>query len=286
MARLNIETKLWSDPRFQTLMILVGDRQKAKGMVLELWTLAQEHWFPNRALIPENVFSDLGLDAVIQAGLAERREGGVYARGSEEHFCWLFDRQDAGRRGGLASAKARKQAHEPRVKQSQATLKQHSSKTKQIEPSSSFSFSISKDIKTKECADRALQVSDESTQALEQLKPTTKGSRFSPETRAKMGQFYAAYARAYKVRYGSEPEHLRADKALIGKVGYWLEGVSIERATNLVEVFLQIEHRPFTDNFHNLWEFFRHLNRISHALSTGQNPDAVNWSKVFAGGAA
>lgn len=279
MARLNIETKLWADPRFQTLMILVGDRQKAKGMVVELWTLAQEHWFPNREVIPEQTFTTLGLEPVIDAGLAERREGGVYARGSEEHFGWLFERQEAGRRGGIASAASK-------AKQHSSSAKQHSSKTKQNEPSysSSFSFSKNKDSKTKECADAALLISDGSTQVSQTQKPSApKGSRFTPETRAKMGQFYAAYARAYKARYGSEPEHLRADKALIGKVGYWLEGVSIERATNLVEVFLQIEHRPFVENFHNLWEFFRHLNRISHALSTGENPGAVNWGKVFGG---
>lgn len=293
MARLNIETKLWADPRLQTLMILVGDRQKAKGMVVELWTVAQEHWFPNRELIPEQTVADLGLDPVVQVGLAERREEGVYAKGSEEHFAWLFERQEAGRRGGIASARARKEAGEAKLKQNQAELKQSlssvkqsSSKTKQNEPSYSYSSSFSKyeDSKTKECADRALTISDFSTQVSETEKPiAAKGSRFSPETRAKMGQFYAAYARAYKTRYGSEPEHLRADKALIGKVGYWLEGVSIERATNLVEVFFQIDHRPIVESYHNLWEFFKHLNRISHALSTGQNPDSVNWGKVFGG---
>lgn len=292
MARLNVETKLWADPRFQTLMILVGDRQKAKGMVVELWTVAQEHWFPNRELIPEQIIADLGLDPVVQVGLAERRDDGVYAKGSEDHFGWLFERQEAGRRGGIASAKSRKDAIEAKLKQNQAelkqsltTVKQSSSKTKQNEPSysSSFSFSKDKESKTKECADRALTIADGSTQVLETEKPAAKGSRFTPETRVKMGQFYAAYARAYKTRYGSEPEHLRADKALIGKVGYWLEGIGIERATNLVEVFFQIDHRPIVESYHNLWEFFRHLNRISHALSTGQNPDSVNWGKVFGG---
>ncbi len=286
MARLNVETKLWADPRFQMLMIEVGDRQKAKGMVVELWTVAQAHYIPNRNLIPESEFTALGLEPLIKVGLAERRESGVYAKGSEEHFGWLFERQEAGRRGGIASAASKAKQSSSKIKQSLSKPKQSSSKTKQNVPSSSssFSFSKNKEEKTKE------SFHDSQATGLIQSPISTppekpRVSRFSEATRAKMGQFMATYARAYRARYGSDPEHLRADKALIGKIGYWLESVSIEKANNLVEVFLQIEHRPFVENYHNLWEFFRHLNRISHALSTGENPGAVNWGKVFGGAA-
>ncbi len=119
-------------------MIKVGDRHKAMGQVMDLWTLAQAHWFPNRDLIPEPEFhaADL-LEALIETGLAERRDDGIYAKGSEDAFEWLFQKQSAGHLGGVASAKQR-----------QARAKQTSSAAKHIQPSYSSSISSSKTINT------------------------------------------------------------------------------------------------------------------------------------------
>lgn len=80
MARLNIETGIWADGRFQNLLIKVGDRFRATGMIVHLWTLAQQYWCPDRKPIPDVVWAASELpEEVIQCGLAERREGGVYA---------------------------------------------------------------------------------------------------------------------------------------------------------------------------------------------------------------
>jgi hypothetical protein len=107
MARLNIETKVAGDLRFQKLLIKLGDRHKAKGMLWELWELAQKHWFPNRDLIPENEWLEAELsNSLVELGFADKREKGYYARGSEEHFAWLFGKQEAGRKGGLARNQA------------------------------------------------------------------------------------------------------------------------------------------------------------------------------------
>lgn len=133
MARLNIETSLWSKPAFQKFMIKMGDRHKAMGQVVDLWTLAQAHWFPYRELIPESAFHDAELsEALIETGLAERRDGGIYAKGSEDAFEWLFQNQRAGRLGGVASAKRRR-----------ARAKQSLSDDQRNEPSSSSSSSSS-----------------------------------------------------------------------------------------------------------------------------------------------
>jgi hypothetical protein len=94
MARINFEDKVFKEQGFQDLMIEVRDRHKAKGIVLELWSLAQEHWFPNRNPIPIEVFKAAGLPECLYApgGLAELRENGVYAKGSEDQFAWLFQK--------------------------------------------------------------------------------------------------------------------------------------------------------------------------------------------------
>jgi ribosomal protein L13E len=118
VARLNIETKVSSDPRFQKLLIKVGDRHKAKGVLWDLWELAQQYWFPEKLPIPESSWKDADLpEALIECGFAERVSGGYYARGSEEQFDWIFRLQDAGK----ASAESKKQKKRKRQDQQQST---------------------------------------------------------------------------------------------------------------------------------------------------------------------
>lgn len=95
-----------------------------------------------------------------------------------------------------------------------------------------------------------------------------------------MAAFFTAYAEAYREKYKSPPEGMR-DKALVGKVGHWIESVSESRAVQLVQVYLQIDHRMINDSCHDLWHFFRHLNRIGNALTTGVDPGGIDWEYVF-----
>jgi len=107
-----------------------------------------------------------------------------------------------------------------------------------------------------------------------------KKSKFSEGTRQKMRVFLAAYAEGYNARYKSNPEGIR-DKAVIGKLGHWIEHVPEVRAVDLVKVYLQISYKPFDENYHDLWQFFRHMNRIGVALDTGTDAQATNWTEVF-----
>ena len=100
-----------------------------------------------------------------------------------------------------------------------------------------------------------------------------------------MVAFIRAYAEAWKAKYNSNPEGLK-DKALIGKIGHWIEGVSEQRALDLVQVYLQVEYRPINESCHDLWQFFRHLNRIGIAMDTGQDTAGINWGSFLNGGAA
>lgn len=108
MSRINIDIKISSDYRFQRFMLLVGDRVKAKGFMWELWELALVHWYPNKQLIPYSDWESSGLPHwLVECGLAEKRESGYYARGSEDYFAWKFDCRDAGRK----SAESRKKKY-------------------------------------------------------------------------------------------------------------------------------------------------------------------------------
>jgi hypothetical protein len=112
--------------------------------------------------------------------------------------------------------------------------------------------------------------------------PATQGKKpkFDDATRNKMRRFFAVYADGYKTKYGAPPEGMR-DKAIIGKVGHWIESVSEDRAVQLAQVYLQIDHKWINESCHDLWQFFRHLNRIGNALTTGQDPGGIDWNRVF-----
>lgn len=138
MARINIEDSIWKDDRFQDLMIKTGNRHTAKGMILELWTLAQEYWFPERKLIPLDRIRQAGLQLVVDVGLAVIQEAGVKAIGTDKAFDWLFQRQAAGKAGGKANALRLEAVASRSLNDREA----NESKSKQIEASFSISNSI------------------------------------------------------------------------------------------------------------------------------------------------
>lgn len=111
MANLDIKDSFLSGPELKILTrLLKGNRALAIGYVVEFWELAQEYWARGQ-LVPKTAFEALDLPAALYdptVGLAEWRDGGIYARGSSEHFNWLRDRRESGRLGGIASGKVRK----------------------------------------------------------------------------------------------------------------------------------------------------------------------------------
>lgn len=97
-----------------------------------------------------------------------------------------------------------------------------------------------------------------------------------------MQSFLVAYGEAYKAKYGSPPEGVR-DPAIIGKIGHRIKNTSAEHAILLIQIYLQINYKAINESQHDLWQFFRNLNRIGNAFHTGKDVDSIDWSKVFGG---
>lgn len=295
MANVNVDERWWADPRRAKLAKLVGSVAVADGLAASVWRLSQTYWKNGRGQVPLPVFMTVEhFEEYLEAGLAVIKGDFVYVRGSEEFHDWLASRSEAGQKGGKRSAKSRQRASAEIIDDSGKQTQANASKPKQAQPSSSSSSSssFSKDFKNTKAelltqggafapADTGQELIPEEARLPE--KP--KRSKFNPETRAKMQAFIARYAELYRAKYGGPPEQIR-DPAIIGKLGHWLAHVSIERALQLAEVFLQIDHRPIAESQHDLWQFFRHLNRIGNALHTGTEPGAMDWAKVFGQGAA
>lgn len=107
MARINVEDDYWSDPRREILARLVGDQERADGRMLRAWRVAQGFWKKDE-LIPPRMWDTGGFDGILEADLAEKRDGGIYVRGAEGHFGWLESRARAGQKGGKRSGETRK----------------------------------------------------------------------------------------------------------------------------------------------------------------------------------
>ena len=126
-------------------MIKVGNRHAAKGMMIELFTLAQEYWFPLRLGIPMDRIQQAGLEPCIDSGLANITADGVFAQGSEKAFAWLFEKQRAGN-ASADSRKKKKAAKKTNTSQQPSTgvdVRQQTPTSSSFSSSSSFSNSDS-----------------------------------------------------------------------------------------------------------------------------------------------
>lgn len=112
MANLDLKEKFLKSPELFALSKKLGSRRAALGAVVEFWEVAQEFWCrgDHGQLIPEATFALYEFPEELfdpMVNVAQRREGGIYAVGSEEMFDWIRERRAAGRKGGIASGVAR-----------------------------------------------------------------------------------------------------------------------------------------------------------------------------------
>ena len=108
MARLNIEDGLFTDKRFYDLCAKCGGSAAALGELVFAWKCAQKHYLSNDGVIPFDDWKRNKLnDLIIECGLAEKLESGIYLCGTEKQFSWLKQRSDAGKKGAQRTNSAR-----------------------------------------------------------------------------------------------------------------------------------------------------------------------------------
>lgn len=106
LARINVEDDFWTHPRYRALTRIIGDEDKAAGMCIRFWRLAQSYW-GERKPVPTDVWDLEKLEPLVTVGLAEKKDDGVYCKNSERHFEWYSQAVESGRRGGIKSVRAR-----------------------------------------------------------------------------------------------------------------------------------------------------------------------------------
>jgi hypothetical protein len=286
-----VDDRARKDPRFAILGKRLGTtRFDALGRMGEVWAYCAEH---KAYVVPAHIIDVVaefdGFAELIcspEVDLAEPSEGGVRIRGTKGRIEWLEKLRKNAKKGGRARA-SQKASHLASQKVTQTPAK--------ADPGSSVLIPILSPVLEKKntksipsgSAQKSCAENPGGSDGLVRAGlPKKRKSAWDDATRAKMRSFYAAYAEAYRQRYGGTPEGAR-DPQILGKIGSWIQHVSEDRACQLVRAYLGIEsHRGITDSQHGLWEFFRHLNRIGNALQAGADPGGIDWAKVFSGGAS
>jgi hypothetical protein len=112
---VRIESKAWTDLRYQTLALLLGLPRPSFALILmaEIWRWQTEHYTdesPTYAVGEAVVMGALGLDgpsAILRAGLAELQDDGLYRiRGGRDdngksRIDWLYRSRQSNREKGL-----------------------------------------------------------------------------------------------------------------------------------------------------------------------------------------
>lgn len=276
MARINVETDLWADPRFQELLIRAGDRHKAKGMVLELFTVAQKHWYPDRKLIPIEEIGRAGLEALIDVGLAEIQPHGVYCRGSEEAFAWLFEKQEAGkksaevRRAKFGTAQPGKARVSRRKKTSPNTVRTMFDddrtlfNTARTVPNSPEALTPSPSLNP------SPDPSPNPTQNHEVYSVGGESAEADvTEIKNPVGYFIGVYRNAYRRQYGEDANPDVRGKVQ-GQIKALLKDVPLQRACQLIQTFCGMNDRWFLTKGHDFGTFIENLSKVGLYLDTGR----------------
>jgi hypothetical protein len=104
---INITDKWFEDPRRSLLLEQVG--MIGDAVAMRLWRLAFVYYKDGAGLVPTHLFDIVPHSAqFIAVGLAERRDDGVYVKGSQDEFAWFAAGKAQKSEAGKKSAEARK----------------------------------------------------------------------------------------------------------------------------------------------------------------------------------
>ncbi len=259
MPRINIEDSLYKDDRFINLMLKVGGKWTAIGMVVSAWTLAQRHYLDesNDRCIPFNDWERSNLGIIQEVGLAEIREKGVYVCGSEQQFGWLVQRSEAGKKS--AESKNKKSGGQ----RSSAVVQRNATKANGSQP-----LPLTPSLPQEELNTTYL-IGDSTNQP-----PATKVN-----INLKAKEVIAAYCLAFKDRYsGSTPT---IDPKDIGQLQRLCKVYSGGRLVNLVQVYVQMKDPFFEKRKHDLGTFIQNINKVGVAMQTGIDDGASDLEKFM-----
>lgn len=250
MARLNIEDKWWTDARRYALAERFdGNLFLADGVMIHFWLEAQKFWGNGRKKIPAFVFKKMThSQLILDCELAIEQGGLVYVRGSRQWHEWYASRLATSAKGGKSRSN--------RVKQTPSKPEANGvANAESPTPSPAPVPTPSPALKNKE------------------LKAAVAGAP-SPSS-----QFIGAYVLAYRKRYGEKARPDIGGKVQ-GGIKRLLGGMPLERACEMIQVFLQMDDQWFLTKAHDFGTFEQNLTKVGLALDTGKSGGMAEWERT------
>ncbi len=283
LARLNLEDTIDADPRFKRLVKILGNEDQALGMIVRFWRLAQLHWGKDE-LVPFDHFELDGFGPILTAGLAEKRAGGMYAKGSEERFAWYRQKLEASPHGVEAR---KKQAEKSRKANSKGGHRVNEGKKPQPEVPSRLTeipppvdreeIPVNRDEIPVTPLTLSLSLTNKRSTSYEVGAPPAESTPTIKNTGLELGKngkapgwqvqtFIGRYISAFQRRYGTRPI---VDRHAQGEARKIVEGVGYPECLDAAEAYLQLEIPKYLAKCHDLISFRMDMNSICTALRKG-----------------
>lgn len=323
MARVNLDDSFFYDPRFAYLGKLLGiDQFSAEARVIRVWKFCTEQTRENLTEDEINThshwFNDGGkcfADALVQAKLAETIPTNSYGpeslrhiriKGAKERFAWLVERRRASKRGGKATKETfdhlksianegQKRAKRKPKDSQMAGQTRPSEGPLDIVPSLDLVIDPDLDLDPDQKDLSEGRISDEihpveicENVVIVKNELRTQAKRGRPKSNPDgERRFVGEYVQAYNARWKTRPA---LDGKTLGEIRRLVRDFGVERASALMQAYLQIDDPRFVKECHPFNLLMLNLNRLSVALDRGiEKPHEGDswdrfWAKVDTGG--
>ena len=259
MAKINIETSLLIDPRFEQLVNQFIEEKHpdpkyvALGLLNTVWFLAFQHSENESPSVPVNIFERIKYwEKLIQFDFARKTENGYYLSGTKDQFQW--------KRKLRERDKARKEKWKLKHKKNVERFgTDGNGRERNTSTSTSTSTSSSITIKNKE--------------------NTNTGERASkiespPDFESPTKLFLASYAEAFKKRYRTNPVINGKAAGIAKRLVEGKNSIPVEKAKKLIEEYLSMNDAWFLTKRHDLATFESNLNSVHVKNETGEGMSA------------
>lgn len=226
MARVNVDDASLLDPRLDMLSNIVGDRDKAIGMLVRLWRLGTKYWADRRGLIPKKILISSGLQPCIEAEyVSESTDGFFYCHGAKERFEWYYQVCSKNKQNG--------QIRHDKAQGCDGGDSVLSQSRPVPSPVPDIVLNTKKNTKSSK-------------------KPSDSGG-------AVVSEFISCYCESFKKRYTTNPV---IDGKSTGIAKRLIKSIGLSRAKTLVQSYLTMNDQWFITKAHDLQTFEGSLNKI------------------------
>jgi hypothetical protein len=264
MARINIDDDVESRPEFRRLLKLVAyDDDKALGILVRFWRLAQKYWGEHQ-LVPMEEIENWEFQPIIDSRWGIVKPEGVYAIGSEERFAWYRQKCDAAKKGGRPK--------EPKLTGDKpeeiGTQPEHQSDSPRIDSANPLAPApvpvlVPVPEKKEEIQKQYFAPSSSNSEA--RTKVSIK--ELDPEGPTATALTWRSYRDAYQEKYGEPPPY---NGKIAGQLKSFVSRVPKEEAPQIAAFYLTHKDQYYVKSMHPVGLLLRDAEKIRTEWATGR----------------